>query len=184
MTGRSAAQLRADFDRSFAEPVLESAPAGEDFLALKLDDALHAVRLAEVAQLLPLVALTPLPGPQPALLGVMGLRGVRGGLVPVYDLRMLLGRPAARIPRWALVAAGEPTVAFAFDSFEGHLRLGGATGLREAEGHGSQRHVRELVQAGERISPVVCLASLRESIQSSVRQHQDQQRGMPWERSA
>lgn len=190
MTGRSAAQLRADFDQAFARPVHEAAPSREDFLTLKVDDALHAVRLAEVARLLPLAALAPLPGPLPALLGVMGLRGVQGALVPVYDLRLLLGRPAKRTPRWVLVAAGEPAVAFAFDSFEGHLRLSATAQLREAEAEaaagadGRPRHVRELLQVGAHVSPVVSLASLRESIKALVQgrqqdQRQDQQRGTP-----
>jgi hypothetical protein len=80
------------------------------------------------------------------------------------------------------VAAGEPVVGFAFDSFEGHVRLSATAQLREPEGEARHRHVRELLQVGERISPVVCLASLRESIKSLVQQ-QDQQ-GRPWGRSA
>ena len=179
MTGQTAAQLRADFDRAFAEPLRESASSRDDFLTLKVDELLHAVRLSEVAQLVPLPALTSLPGPLPALLGVMGLRG---SLVPVYDLRLLLRSAASRTPRWALMAAGEPVLAFAFDSFEGHLRLSTTSHLSEADGEARQRHVRELLQVEERICPVVSLASLRESIRSLVQQREQQ--GMPWGRSA
>ena len=165
MTHRNAAQLRADFDRGFAQAVAEAAPAHTDFLALRIDDELHAVRLSEVSQLLPLTALTPLPGPLPALLGLVGLRGA---VVPVYDLCLLLGGRASGSPHWLLLVQGEPPLALAFDGFEGHLRLPSTAHLRGAEGE-QRRHVRELLNVGGSTRPVVSLASLRESIASLAR---------------
>jgi chemotaxis signal transduction protein len=57
------------------------------------------------------------PGPLPELLGIVGLRGA---IVPVYDLRLLLGHTPAGPPRWLVLAAGGQ-VALAFDHLEGHI---------------------------------------------------------------
>ena len=54
--------------------------------------------------------------------GLLGLAGLRGAMVPVYDLRALLGVNPVDEPRW-MVTAAAATVAFAFDGFDGHLRL-------------------------------------------------------------
>ena len=176
MTAHTAAQLRADFDRGFAEATQAAAASQQDFLAIKVDEHEHAVRLSEVAQLLPMAALAPLPGPLPSLLGIIGLRGA---VVPVYDLRMLLGGAATQAPHWLVVAAVEPQIALAFDNFEGHLRLSSDLHVREADGEANRRHVRELLHCGESVRPVVSLASLHESIKTRV-QHQ----GMPSGRTA
>jgi len=165
-TSRTAAQLRHDFDSAFAEAAREATQAQEDFLAIRVGTDVHALRLADIAHLLPLTAWTPLPGPLPAMLGVMGFRGA---IVPVYDLRLLLGYTAQEPPRW-MVIVGEPPVALAFDAFEGHLRLARAAHVRQADGEATRRHVRELLQTGEMTRPVVAMASLLEAITTMVKQ--------------
>jgi purine-binding chemotaxis protein CheW len=67
-------------------------------------------------------AVTRLPGSPPDLLGVVGLRG---HLVPVYDLALVLSRPrpATAAPRWLVLAAGTPALALAVDDVDGHLRV-------------------------------------------------------------
>lgn len=167
MNASTAAQLRADFDRSFAAAQGDAAPSREDFLSIRVDEDRYALRLTEVAQLMPLAAMTPLPGPLPVLLGIIGLRGV---IVPVYDLRRLLGHAAAKPPRWLVVAGGDPAVALAFDMFDGHLRLSHATQLGDAGHDAARRHVRELLNTVDGVCPLVSLASLRESIKTMVQQ--------------
>lgn len=179
-TARSAAQLRHDFDQSFAQAPQEAAQAqgSEDYLAIRLGADAHALRLAEIAALAPLAALTRVPGPCPELLGLIGSRG---RLVPVYDLRALLGYAAPALPRsatggppgtpglprWQVVLAAQP-VALAFDSFEGHLRL-----PRQAATAGSgptHRHVHEVLHAGPAgVRPIVSLASVLEVIRVAAR---------------
>ena len=165
MNALTAAQLRADFDRSFAAALADVAPSREDFLSIRVGEDRHALRLTEVAQLMPLTAMTPLPGPLPVLLGIIGLRGA---IVPVYDLRRLLGHAASQSPHWLVVAAGEPAVALAFDLFDGHLRLSHATQLGDAGHDTPRRNVRELLNTADGVCPVVSLASLRESIKTMV----------------
>ena len=160
----SAHQLRQDFDQSFAQPPPEAAAATEDYLAIRLGTDPHALRLAEIASLGLLVAPTRVPGPCPEL---MGLTGFRGSLVPVYDLRALLGYAAPALPRWRVVLAARP-VALAFDGFEGHLRLPcRAATAGSAQAH---RHVREVLDAGEAgMRPLVSLESVLEAIRVAAR---------------
>ena len=113
-----AAELRRAFDRSFAEALHADTTLFDDFLAIRLRDDPHVLRLAGVARLLPLQALTRFPSAVPQWLG---LAGVAGDVVPVYDLGLLLGYPAGAMPRWMAVCSAAP-VALAFDVFEGQFR--------------------------------------------------------------
>jgi hypothetical protein len=143
--GGTAAQLRQAFDASFAEPLREATVPPEAFLAIRVDADPHALRLADVASLLPLDAVTPLPSPLPELLGVIGHRGA---VLPVYDLRTLLGYPGAAAPRWCVVLAAAP-LALAFDGFDGHLRV--------PRQHGERLDV---LQLDGQVRPVVPTAAL------------------------
>jgi purine-binding chemotaxis protein CheW len=114
-----AAALRAEFVRGFAEPGRPRAATGEAFLAIRAGGAPRAIALAEIAGLFVDRRITPVPT---SITGLLGLVGLRGAMVPVYDLRVLLGANPVDEPRW-LVTAAVATVAFAFDGFDGHLRL-------------------------------------------------------------
>jgi chemotaxis signal transduction protein len=114
--------LRVAFDAGFAQP--EPAPAGAraDYLTIRAGGQLRALALAEVGGLFVDRRITAVPTSVTGLLGLVGLRGV---MVPVYDLRVLLGANPVDEPRW-LVTAAAANVAFAFDGFDGHLRLDAA----------------------------------------------------------
>ena len=120
-----AAELRQAFDRSFAEARHGETALFDDYLAIRLRDDPHLLRMDGVARLLPLRVLTRLPSAVPQWLG---LAGVAGAVIPVYDLGQLLGYPAGATPRWMAVCKAAP-VALAFDVFEGqyrHLREAGS----------------------------------------------------------
>ena len=163
-----AAQLRRDFDRAFAEPPARRPEAPVDLLAIRLGTQPYALRLAEVAGLFVDKKLTRLPNSRPEFLG---LAGFRGSVVPVYDLRLLLGHAGAAAPRW-LVTAAAGVVALAFDGFDGHLRLPQEAIAQPQRSAAVRRHVRGLVQAGAERSPaaagllrpIVDLASVLEAI--------------------
>jgi purine-binding chemotaxis protein CheW len=161
---RTAAQLRAAFDRSFAEAAHGQTEASDDFLAIRLGGEAHAVRLAEVAHLLPLTALTRLPSPLSVLLGVIGFRGA---IVPVYDLRALLGHAAPEPPHWLTITQAEP-VAFAFDAFDGHRRRPRSASVPRAHGEPARQHVREVLCNGEQVWPIVSMASVLETVKAMV----------------
>lgn len=114
-----AAALRAAFDRTFAEAPAPPRDALAGYLAIRVGNQRRAVVLADVSALHVDRRIAPLPSEHSALLG---LAGVRGAILPVYDLRVLLDEARSEPPRWMIVAACAP-VAFAFDGFEGLLRV-------------------------------------------------------------
>jgi len=163
---RTAAQLRQDFDGSFAEAPHGEREAREDFLAIRLAGDAHAVRLADVACLLPLTSLTRLPSPVSELIGIIGFRGA---IVPAYDLGALLGYAAQDPPRWLMIAAARPA-ALAFGAFEGHLRLARGAGAPQPGTEPARRHVRDVLRTPEGVRPVVSIESVLETIETIVQQ--------------
>jgi chemotaxis signal transduction protein len=112
-----AAALRREFDGAFARAALLGERDSVELLAVRVCADAHAIRLTDISGLYADRRITPVPGPLPELLGVVGLRG---SVVPVYDLRLLLGHTPAAPPRWlVLAAAGE--VGLAFDQLDGHV---------------------------------------------------------------
>jgi chemotaxis signal transduction protein len=115
-----AAELRRGFDASFAAAASTGVAAGEALLAIAVGDRPHAIRLADIAELVTGRPITPLTGPVPELLGIIGLRGT---LLPAFDLPALLGEvdPAPR--RWLVVTAAAPRLALAFSRMDGHVQV-------------------------------------------------------------
>lgn len=158
--------LRSEFDRSFAHRHQPPETGGTDYLLIRVAGEPYAVRLAEVAALEADRTITPVPSEAPALLGVAGLRGA---LVAVFDLAQLLGHTGAgTIPasqrslqhtaassRWMVLVQGS-LVAMAFGEFEGQQRLGLEALATAAEA--GQHH--EMVRAAGAARPIVQLAAL------------------------
>jgi hypothetical protein len=143
-----AAALRTAFDRGFADAPAGATVATTAFLAIRAGEQARAVRLTEVAGLFADRRIVPLPTRAPALLG---LAGFRGAVLPVYDLRLLIGAAGTAAPRWLLIAAAAPVV-FGFDAFEGHLAVPHDT----IAGRGGT----EVVTAGGVSRAVIALATL------------------------
>ncbi len=83
-----AAQWREAFDQSFIRAPVDAATELHDYLAIRAGDTGYALRLAEIGGLQLLTGLTPCPSRRAELLG---LSTFRGNVLPVYDLRVLLG---------------------------------------------------------------------------------------------
>lgn len=130
------AGLRADFDRSFAEPARRHDVEHVELLAIRAGGRPYALRLSQTAGLFPDRPVTPLPGPLAALLGVAGFSGT---IIPVYDLAALLGHAVPERPRWLVLATGTPPLALAFHDLDGHVRVPTDTIVAESEGRGSLR---------------------------------------------
>jgi len=166
LTGRElplaerAVELRRQFDRSFAAAPSGEAVESEDLLAIRVGADSYAVRLAEVSGLFAGRRIVSLPTERPDFLGLTGLRGA---LLPVFDLGRLLGGSQAGAPRWLMTAAAAP-VALGFDGFDGHLRLPRGALVPQEIAAPARRHVREVVRTGDRVRPVVHLASVLEAI--------------------
>jgi purine-binding chemotaxis protein CheW len=72
-------------------PVAGHAPEDRHWLSFRIGAQLYAARLAEVSEVIRDQELTPVPGAAADLLGV---RHLRGRIVPVMDGRRRLGLPA------------------------------------------------------------------------------------------
>jgi purine-binding chemotaxis protein CheW len=106
--------LRESFDRPFREPLAEDVEAPLELLAIRIGREPFALRLADVAALEADRTITRVPSQHPELLGIAG---VRGSVVAVFDLAALLDLPRTDAWRWLVLAKGAP-LAFAFSAFE------------------------------------------------------------------
>lgn len=158
--GEKAAELRRAFDRVFAQAPAPASTAVEDFLAIRVGPDGYAVRLAEISGLYADRRVTSLPS---AVGELLGITGVRGTIVPVYDLRVLFGYRAQEESRWLIVAA-EKAVGLAFDAFDGHLRIPKATAATEQPAEDRRPFIQGVVAMGNVFRPVVHVSSLLEAI--------------------
>jgi chemotaxis signal transduction protein len=165
-----AAGLREAFDRSFAAPARPEPRPLLGLLAIRSGGQAYALRVSEVAGVHTQRPVTPLPGGHPGLLGLAGLRGV---LVAVYDLGAVLGGSAAISPRWLVVAAGAGDVAFAIDALDSHVRvdpdaLARSTSATPATGADAYRGW-PVVRIGDLTRTVVSVPYLVESVSATQR---------------
>lgn len=122
--------LRESFDRSFAEPLAPPGGATVDLLAVRVRGEPYVLCASEVEAVQVDRVITPVPSRNSELLGIVGMRGI---IVAVYDLAALLGVDGGHLHRrqpddlgdarrWLALAKGS-ALAFAFDAFEGQLRV-------------------------------------------------------------
>ena len=156
--------LRSAFDRSFTEPVRSDTTPVADLLAFHAGSQAYAVHLSEIAGLFADKRITRLPGHGAELLGIAGFRGA---IVPVYGLAAFLGLTASDAPRWLMVASGAP-IAFAFETFDFHLRVSRAAIVTREAGDRASRYVFEFVRAPDLVRPVVRLAAILDAIRTET----------------
>jgi chemotaxis signal transduction protein len=133
--GERVTDLRRAFDESFgASP--ESAPEETiDILAIRISGDAYGFDTRGLASLAPSPRVVPVPSRR---LGLVGLVGIRGTLVPAYSLGVLLGYEPSRSPaRWLALAGSPDPIAFGFDELEGFLRVN-ASDVRPLT---SRRHI-------------------------------------------
>ena len=155
------AELRAGFDRSFAEPPSRHDDEFDELLAVRAGEQRYVLRLKQTTGLYSDRTVTPLPGPVAALLGVAGFSGT---IVPVYDLGALLGHPVAEAPRWLVVATGAPAVALAFHDLDGHVRVARSSIVDETDGHGLRDCLRGMVSLPGGTRPIVDIPAVRAAV--------------------
>jgi|HubBroStandDraft_2_1064218.scaffolds.fasta_scaffold53983_2 chemotaxis signal transduction protein len=169
---RSASELAHEFDRSFADPARATDEEVEELLAIRVAGDAYAVRLRDVTGLVADRKIVPLPTPEPALLGIVGLRN---GLAPVYNLAALLGYgPAAEAPRWLLLVGPGPQFGLAFPEFDGHRRVARAEVSSNRDGGagaGGNAQVPELVRIDDTRRGLIDIAALIEMIRARVANH-------------
>ncbi|WP_067501058.1 chemotaxis protein CheW [Actinoplanes sp. TFC3] len=160
--------LRADFDRSFAEPARRHDAEYAELLAVHAGGRPYALRLSQASGVHSDRPVTPLPGPQQALLGVAGFSGA---IVPVYDLAALLGHPIPERPRWLVLTAGSPPLALAFHELDGHVRVDEAVIVGEADGHDSRDVLRGMVPLPGGTRPIIDLPAARAVVHQLTGHH-------------
>ncbi|WP_307834540.1 chemotaxis protein CheW [Paractinoplanes lichenicola] len=154
-------RLREDFDQSFAEPARSHDEEHLELLTIRAGGRPYAIRLSQTSGVHPDRPVTPLPGPQPALLG---LAGFAGAVVPVYDLAALLGHPVADVPRWLVLAAGTPQLGLAFHTLDGHVRAAASDIIRESGDEardGRRGSLRGLVDLPGGSRPIIDIPATR-----------------------
>jgi len=155
---------RDAFDQSFVRAPVDDAATLHDYLAIQAGGGRYALRLGEVAGLQALRILTPCPSRHPELLGLSSFRGT---VLPVYDLRVLLGAGGARQrPVWWIVAQGGP-LGLAFDVFERHLRLSGEA-IAHAGAADSRLFTGETLRTDEQLRPIVSIPAILEGVREIV----------------
>src|SRR5579862_1158178 len=125
--------------------------------------AIHSRCAREIAGLSKSSAIVPVPCATPALLGIMGLRGA---LLPIFDLAELLGyaRPE-RAARWVAVCGGSQPLGLAFAQFE-HCFQAGPSDLSSVDGAESRNHSHEVVRASGAVRHIVDIPSVVRVIRS------------------
>jgi chemotaxis signal transduction protein len=165
-----ALELRAEFDRSFAQAPRPVQVSLQDFLAIQVGSDPYAIRLADIAGLFADRRITRLATSEAAFLGIAG---VRSAVVPVYDLGAFLGYPPGPAWRW-LVLAGGASVALAFNSFQGHLRMPPQALAAQLAQHGHSRDfVQEVLHVAGTVRPIVQISQILGAIE-----HATQRRGL------
>jgi chemotaxis signal transduction protein len=163
-----AAKLRLAFDQAFAAPIRLDGKSREQLLAVRVAGQALAIRLSEISGLHVDKKITPVPGGHATLLGVAGFRGA---IVPVYDLRTILGHPGGERPRWLVIAAAS-SVALAFDGFDGQLRVPRDAIVPQAAGPEVRGYAREFVGSRKFVGPLIHLPSVLEAIDREARRKQ------------
>jgi chemotaxis signal transduction protein len=157
-----AAELRQAFDASFAQPAIVSFDDREVLLDVLVGTAPYAIRVSDIRGLVADVKVAPL---STAVHGLLGVAGVRGAIVAVYDLASFLGQgESPSIPRWMVIGRTLP-IGLAFHTLSGHLLVDRPQVVRQVSG---TAHVQEVALLNGRTTPIVALASIADSVTSRV----------------
>ncbi len=161
VAAKRAAELRSAFDSSFANPPSVERSATQDLLAIRIGAQKFALRLSEISGLFADKKITFVPGGSEYLLGIAGFRGI---VAPVYDLQRIFGYPGGQAPRWLAIAA-TASVGFAFDAFDGQLRVS-PEAIAPRQRSDKQDLTSGVVHAGDVVRPIIELSRVLEVLQT------------------
>jgi purine-binding chemotaxis protein CheW len=166
--GANVMAMRRAFDASFSVTTSAETTAFDELLAIGVGQGHYAVRRADVSALVVDKAVTPLPGTPPAFLGIAAFRG---RLIPVYDLRGLLGEDRTAQPRWLVLGVSEPRYGLAFDRFERYLRVACDAIVARDDSTVPHLAAHELVLHDGEVRPIVHMPSATRAITTLVAGH-------------
>lgn len=156
--------MRRLFDESFAIVPHEQVAELQPMLAITLDAGRYAIPIREISGLAALTEkIVPVPSRVPELLGLTGVRGI---VVPVFDLAKLLGLKSQREQvRW-LVFCGErqSPIALAFETMERMFELPSTEKIVPQDGHG--RYISASLREGVTLRGLISISALLERIKT------------------
>lgn len=167
MTGEErAADLRAQFDASFALPLGAVSAEAEDVLHVRVSGVPYSFRLREISGLVAKRPIISVPSRAP---GLIGLAGIRGEIVPVFSLATLFDAgEELESPQWLVLSPTPHPLAFAFSKFDGFVRLL-KTALRPAATVDAARpYLGEVVSTAEGPRPLIGVSQLVATLRSRV----------------
>lgn len=167
-----AAQLRQAFDHSFALPPSADSPEVQDLLMIRVAGDPYAIRLLDITEIVTGRSVVSVPTIKP---GLLGLAGIRGGIVPVFCLSSILGYgPASGSPRWMVLCGAEEPIALAFSDFEGYLRL--PTSALHADENFSAttaktKYVSQVARTTDGVRAVISIQLIMATIRNRISPH-------------
>lgn len=166
---QSVAALAREFDEAFSRMVDVEPGATQEFLAVRVGEHGVALRAHEVASILRCPRIVPLPTSDPALAGIVG---VRGAIVAVYTMATLLGLDGRSGGGWIAVCQADHSVAMCFDDLIGYKRIaGGDVHTLEAADRAQPSHTSGVARFGDSVLPVIDISRVIDAI--------DARRGTP-----
>ena len=106
---------------------------------------------------------------------LLGLAGIRGGIVPVFGLSSILGYGAdPGAPRWMILCGSEEPIALAFSDFEGYLRLPRSALHADENVRATGEHLKYVTQVAttpDGVRAVICIPLIMATIRNRISQH-------------
>lgn len=157
--------LRHAFDESFARPVAEGGAALIPVLTVTVAGKPIVLRLDDLRGVHHRRRIVPVRG---AFADLLGLSGLNGEIVPVYDSAHLLGLGSgSRHWQWWVLARHPEPVAFAFERLESYAALPTAQFTRAQDG--GEAFVDAYLPRPHGLVPVIDVKRLVGSIQDRPR---------------
>lgn len=168
----TASQLREAFDRSFAFPPSLVSLDIEDLLMLRVAGDPYVIRLLDITEILMDRSVVSVPA---ATADLLGLAGIHGGIVPVFDLSSILGYgPDPESPRWIILCGSEEPIALAFSDFEGYLRLP-RSAIHANDNHltkrGHVKYVNQVAAISDGVRAVISIPLIMANIRQQISPH-------------
>lgn len=159
-----AAQLRQEFDRSFATKPASAEQELEALLSIRVAGDAYAIRLSEITGIITGRKLVAVPATAPHFAGVAG---IRGGIVAVFSLASMLGCGQAQDSlHWMVLCGTAEPIALGFSAFEGYLRVPKSALHRDEKLQSAKKYVDAVVPSEAGLCAVLSLSLIVTAIRN------------------
>jgi hypothetical protein len=154
-------EMRGTFDAAFGLPRAARATDIEQAVIIEVGAHMVACRIGQITRFEADRKIVPLAGPT----GLVGIAGIRGRLIPVYNLAVVLGASATGATRWLALCGGHDMIGLGFERIDRfvHARGQDVCALPEA---GPAAHMREQLRVGTASYNILDVASVLTAIKS------------------